>query len=205
MRVRICTAMLPLGATTRSLLMPVTARTRRCVLPCFRSRQPGLSAARVPSRTCAGTTGVDLPLGACKWVRLHLIHDTNATMDNAHRIAEIAGLIQQLSAELAELIDAATPVAHQSRSESLTQRMRSRLVDSHQELLDEFGDDPFRQSVLQHWYQKNFQITEEENYCTGSNYKPRWIQALSSAIEDNRCPVIQKIGRDSYIVTPAEA
>ena len=126
-------------------------------------------------------------------------------MDNSQRIAEIASLIQQLSAELAELCDAPTPVIHQSRSESLTQRMRSRLVDSHQELLDEFGGDPFRQSVLQHWYQKSFQITEDENSRTGSNYKPRWIQALSSAIEDNRCSVIQKIGRDSYIVTPAEA
>jgi len=126
-------------------------------------------------------------------------------MDRNQRIAEIASLIQQLSAELIELSDAPVLAIHQPRSESFTQRMRSRLVDSHQELIDEFGDDPFRQSVLQHWYQKNFQITEEESVCTGSNYKPRWIQALSSAIEDNRCPVIQKIGRDSYIITSAEA
>jgi hypothetical protein len=121
------------------------------------------------------------------------------------RIAELAEQLDQISRELRALCLAQPRPPRLPRSQSLTGRIRQNLVNRHVELFNEFEDQPFSQDVLQHWYKKTTPLSLADCEITKNNYKPRWVNALSSAIEDDRCQVIKKVGRDRYVVTPLSA
>ena len=92
--------------------------------------------------------------------------------------------------------------ACKKRDACLTRQVRAQLVKSCEDLVAEFGNQPFKKSVLNHWYQKTFAIKEEDKTFIGTKQIPRWEEALSNAIENNKCPVIRKVGHDRYIVVP---
>jgi hypothetical protein len=116
------------------------------------------------------------------------------------RIEELARRLDQITKELRDLCLVQNQPPRIPRSQSLAERIRQDLVDRNNELLEEFEDQTFRQEVLRHWFKKTTLIPLNDREITKGNYKPTWHNALSSAIEDDRCPVIKKVGWDRYVV-----